>query len=94
MGTSRFKIVILTIIILLVFVVLFQNRKTVILSFLFWNMEVSVIILVAALFAIGFTSGWLAGRLPRRASNRSQWRRSLNVRKEAGIRDLGHNSLL
>jgi uncharacterized integral membrane protein len=70
MSATLFKTVIVTIFVLLGVIVFFQNRQAVSLSLLFWNMEVSVLILTPVLLSLGFTGGWLASRIPIRASNR------------------------
>jgi uncharacterized membrane protein YciS (DUF1049 family) len=71
MSATLFKTIIVAIFALLGVMVFFQNRQAVSLSFLYWNMEVSVLILTPVLLSLGFTGGWLASRIPMRASNQS-----------------------
>ncbi len=64
------KYIILLIIAILSLIVLLQNTQVVMFRILFWKIEMSRVVMILLLLALGFISGFVVGRLNRgRAKN-------------------------
>lgn len=60
------KIIAIIVLIVLVGILLIQNSQKVIFSFFFWTVEVSQLLLVLIMLAVGFAAGWLTATFSRR----------------------------
>jgi uncharacterized integral membrane protein len=67
-GSYKAKYITLGIVFALVVTILIQNSNSVTFRFLFWSAQVSQLILIIAVLAIGFVGGLLTGMM-RRKSN-------------------------
>lgn len=57
------KQIILLVLLVLVLIVMFQNRQVVTLSFLFWDFALSQLLLVLLAVGFGFLAGFFTGKL-------------------------------
>lgn len=55
------RAVVITVLVILVLIVIFQNREIVEFHFLFWNLPMSRIIWLLIVLLAGFAAGYLAG---------------------------------
>lgn len=66
----KIKLAISVILAILVFLFITQNTETVRVKFLFWSVEMSLVLMVFILFVAGGIFGWLANSYLRYASQR------------------------
>ena len=59
------KQIVLLVLLVLVLIVMFQNRQVVTLSFLFWDFALSQLLLVLICAGFGFLAGFFAAKLSR-----------------------------
>jgi len=57
------RLIVFVLLVLLMMVVMYQNRHVVTLSFLFWSFQMSQLLLVLLLTAVGFVAGFFVGKL-------------------------------
>ncbi len=65
-GSYKAKFITLAVAFVLVVIILIQNSSTVTFRFLFWKADVSQLVLILLIFAIGFVSGLLVTLTRRR----------------------------
>jgi uncharacterized membrane protein YciS (DUF1049 family) len=63
---NRVKQVLLGVVLVVLLIAMLQNAQMVTFRFLNWEYDVSQLLLVLIVFLIGFLTGWLVTRWPRR----------------------------
>jgi len=58
------KLIVFVLLVLLIVVVMYQNRHVVTLQFLFWKFQMSQLLLVLLTSAVGFLAGFFVAKLP------------------------------
>lgn len=61
-----FKLIVTMTTLVLAAIILFQNTHEATIRLLFWKVEVSLVVLIVLMLALGFFLGWLVAKLPRR----------------------------
>ena len=63
MKSRDVKIIVFVLLVLLMAVVMYQNRHVVTLRFLFWSFQMSQLLLVVLMAAVGFVAGFFLAKL-------------------------------
>lgn len=64
-----FKLIVTLTTLVLAAIILFQNTHEATIRLLFWRVDVSLVVLIVLVLALGYILGWLTAKFPRRHSD-------------------------
>lgn len=82
----KIKLGITIVLAFLVFIFVYQNTDTVMVNFLYWSVEMTLVLLVFIVLAFGFIIGWLLNSYLRFVRNRKRTKAQAKVETQNNIK--------